>query len=61
MPMKRFDERTRLFMEFFAKEMGVKFRDADTGELIGVDENGELTTIKEEQNGRRTNRSGADV
>ena len=35
-------------MEIFAKELGVKFVDVDTGELIGVDENGELTITKEE-------------
>lgn len=30
------DPKTRLFMEFFEKEMGVKFVDAETGERISV-------------------------
>lgn len=28
------DPKTRLFMEFFSKEMGVKFVDSETGETI---------------------------
>lgn len=33
---KTTDPKTRLFMEFFEKEMGVKFVDAETGERISV-------------------------
>lgn len=36
--MRKTDERTRLFMEFFAKEFGVKFRDCNTGEEIVLDD-----------------------
>lgn len=36
--MKNTDPKTKLFMEFFSKEMGVKFVDADTGEEIKVEE-----------------------
>lgn len=28
------DKKTIMFMEFFEKEYGVKFRDADTGKII---------------------------
>ena len=31
------DPKTRAFMEFFSKEMGVKFIDGDTGEEIEVE------------------------
>lgn len=31
------DLKTKLFMEFFSKEMGVKFIDFDTGEEIEVE------------------------
>ena len=34
---KKVDEKTKLFMEFFSKELGVKFVDADTGEEIEVE------------------------
>lgn len=34
---KKVDDRTRLFIEFFSKELGVKFVDADTGEEIEVE------------------------
>lgn len=37
MSKKITDPRTKLFMEFFSKEMGVKFVDADTGEEIEVE------------------------
>lgn len=36
MAKKITDPKTRLFMEFFSKEMGVKFIDIDTGEEIEV-------------------------
>lgn len=32
------DPKTKLFMEFFSKELGCKFIDADTGEEIEVGE-----------------------
>lgn len=31
------DPKTLAFMEFFEKEYGVKFRDVDTGKIIGSD------------------------
>lgn len=37
MSRKITDPKTRLFMEFFAKEMGFKFIDADTGEEIEIE------------------------
>lgn len=39
--MKITDPKTKLFMEFFSKEMGVKFVDADTGEEIEIEEENE--------------------
>ena len=30
------DPKTRLFMEFFEREMGVKFIDGETGERVSV-------------------------
>lgn len=36
--MKITDPKTELFMEFFSKEMGVKFVDVDTGEEIKIEE-----------------------
>ena len=34
MVKRELDDRTRLFMEFFTKELGVKFVDAETGEGV---------------------------
>jgi len=34
---KKIDDRTRLFIEFFSKELGIKFVDVDTGEEIEVE------------------------
>ncbi len=34
---KTTDPRLKLFMEFFSKELGVKFIDADTGEEIEIE------------------------
>ena len=36
--MKITDPKTKLFMEFFSKEMGVKFVDSNTGEEITIEE-----------------------
>lgn len=36
MDRKITDPKTKLFMEFFSKELGVKFIDADTGEEIEI-------------------------
>lgn len=46
--MKITDPKTKLFIEFFSKEMGVKFIDADTGERITVKDN-EVVRIKDEE------------
>lgn len=35
------DPKTKLFMEFFSKETGAKFVDADTGEEIKLDKSRE--------------------
>lgn len=34
---KKVDDKTKLFMEFFSKELGVKFVDADTGKEINFE------------------------
>lgn len=39
--MKITDPKTKLFIEFFSKEMGAKFVDADTGEEIKIEEEDE--------------------
>ena len=31
---RKVDDKTKLFMEFFSKELGVKFVDADAGEEV---------------------------
>lgn len=46
---KNYDSKTKLFMEFFAKEMGVTFHDMDTGEIIGINDEGELNIIGKEE------------
>lgn len=37
MGKKIVDPKTKLFMEFFSKEMGCKFIDGDTGEEIKIE------------------------
>lgn len=34
---KKMDTRTKLFMEYFSKELGCKFIDGDTGEEIEIE------------------------
>lgn len=47
------DPKTRLFMEFFEKEMGVKFVDADTGEKVTVLEDGPHDKQRSQTNPRQ--------
>lgn len=35
--LKKVDDRTKLFMDYFSKELGCKFIDGDTGEEVEVE------------------------
>jgi len=45
---KNYNPKVKLFMEFFAKEMGATFHNIDTGEIIGLNDEGELDVIGKE-------------